>query len=85
MTTDKPIQFYGALWCGDCRRSKSFLDSHDIAYDFHNTDNDPDALLIVTNLNNGNRVIPTIVFNDGSHVTEPSNAELAQKLNIVME
>ena len=33
--------------------------------------------------NDGKRIIPTIVFEDGSILTEPSNQELARKLGTV--
>ncbi len=32
--------------------------------------------------NDGKRIIPTIEFEDGSFLVEPSNAELAQKLEL---
>jgi thioredoxin reductase (NADPH) len=36
----------------------------------------------VEELQHGGRTIPTIVFPDGSHLLEPSNAELAEKLGL---
>ena len=36
----------------------------------------------VREINDGKQIIPTIVFEDGSLLVEPSNAELAAKLNI---
>jgi len=36
----------------------------------------------VIRTNNGKRIIPTIVFADGSFLVEPSNAELANKLGL---
>ena len=32
--------------------------------------------------NDGNNIIPTIVFPDGSHLSEPSNEELAEKIGL---
>ncbi len=32
--------------------------------------------------NDGKNIIPTIVFPDGSHLSEPSNEELAKKLGL---
>ncbi len=45
-------------------------------------ESNPDALEEVLSRNDGRRVIPTIVFPDGSHLTEPSNAELASFLGM---
>ncbi|GAP62856.1 thioredoxin reductase [Ardenticatena maritima] len=76
------IRVYGALWCPDCRRSKAFLNEHQIAYEWIDIEEDADARRYVETLNDGKRIIPTIVFPDGSYLVEPSNAELAQKLGL---
>jgi hypothetical protein len=46
-----------------------------------NIDNDPQGEKYVLTANKGMRSVPTIVFQDGSILVEPSNAQLAQKLN----
>ena len=79
------ITVYGADWCGDCRRTKKFLDEQQISYHWVNTDENKDAEEFVKEKNNGNRIIPTIIFEDGSHLAEPSNAQLAEKLNISLQ
>ena len=33
-------------------------------------------------MNNGKQIVPTIVFDDGTVLVEPTNAELAEKLEI---
>ena len=76
------ITLYGAYWCPDCRRSKNFLGEHQIPYSWVDVEQDPEAEQFVIQLNNGKRIIPTIVFGDGSALVEPSNAELASKLGL---
>ncbi len=76
------IRLIGADWCPDCRRSKTFLGQHRIAYEYVNMEQNPDAAAEVERLNGGRRIIPTIVFADGSFLVEPSNDELADKLEI---
>lgn len=76
------ITVYGAHWCPDCRRSKQFLGEHQIPYAWVNIEEDGEAEQMVLALNDGRRSIPTIVFKDGSTLTEPSNAELAVKLGL---
>lgn len=78
----KKIQFFGAMWCGDCHRSKNFLDDNKIKYDFHNTDEDEKAADFVRKTNKGMSSIPTIVFPDGDILVEPTNQELGQKLGL---
>ncbi|MEO8477837.1 MAG: FAD-dependent oxidoreductase [Actinomycetota bacterium] len=76
------IELYGASWCPDCRRAKKFLADQRIAYVWHDIEQRPDLVEIVERKNDGKRTIPTIVFPDGSHLAEPSNEELADKLGI---
>ncbi len=77
-----PIVVYGANWCGDCRRSKRFLDEKKVNYTWVDVEQNPDALETVMKYNNGYQSIPTIVFPDGTVLVEPSNARLAQALGI---
>lgn len=39
-------------------------------------------MALVEQINHGKRIIPTILFPDGSILVEPSNAQLAEKLNL---
>lgn len=78
-----PITVYGAYWCPDCRRSKRFLSEHQIPYTWVDIEQNADAQAYVEQLNNGKRIIPTIVFaSEDDFLVEPSNAELAQKLGL---
>lgn len=74
---------YGTQWCGDCKRAKQFFGEQRVHYRFVDVDVDADGLAYVEEVNDGKRVIPVIVFADGSTFVEPSNAELAGKLGIV--
>lgn len=79
------ITVYGALWCPDCREAKQFLGEHQIPYHWIDIEKDKEAESVVLALNEGKRIIPTIVFEDGSILVEPSNAELASKLELRTE
>lgn len=76
------IIMYGAEWCGDCRRSKAFLNDHEVAFTYVDLERQPEAISIVLERNDGRRVIPTIVFPDGTHLTEPSDQQLMAKLGL---
>jgi thioredoxin reductase (NADPH) len=76
------IRIYGASWCPDCRRAKKFLGDQRIPYEWHDIETDPDGVRIVQERNNGNNIIPTIIFLDDSHLAEPSNEELAEKIGL---
>ena len=79
---DDVIKVYGASWCPDCRRAKRFLGDQRISFEWHDIETDPDGLRIVQERNAGNNIIPTIIFPDGSHLAEPSNEELAEKIGL---
>lgn len=78
----KEIIIYGADWCGDCIRSKAFLQMHAIPFEYVDLVKRPDAVAEVLERNQGRHVIPTIVFPDGTHLTEPSDEELGAKLGL---
>ena len=75
-------KMYGAPWCPDCRRAKQFLGEQRVHYEWIDVDKDPHGLKYVQEVNDGKQIIPTIVFDDGSILVEPTNAELATKLGI---
>jgi len=74
------IKFYSTDWCGDCIRSKALLNKLNIQFEEINVDEDKEANEYITNLQNNQRRIPTIVFEDGSFLVEPSDPELHSKL-----
>jgi len=74
------ITMYGAAWCGDCRRSKAYLDSHQVEYNYIDVEADESASDKVIEINGGQRSIPVILFPDGTHMTEPSDKDLEAKL-----
>ncbi len=79
---NEDIVMYGADWCGDCRRSKAFLDSQRIPFTYVDLESQPEQVEEVTSRNDGMQSIPVIVFADGSHLTEPTNQQLAEKLGV---
>jgi thioredoxin reductase (NADPH) len=76
------ITVYGAPWCSDCKRAKKFLGEQRIHYHWVDVEQDAAGLALVEQVNQGKRIIPTIAFEDGSTLVEPSNAELAAKLGL---
>ncbi len=83
--SEAKITVYGAYWCPDCRRSKKFLGENFVPFNWVDIEQDKDGEAFVLQKNNGKRIIPTIVFEDGSFLVEPSNAELARKLGLKTE
>jgi thioredoxin reductase (NADPH) len=76
------INVYGTYWCSDCKRSKKFLGEQRVHYEFINVEEDLEGQAFVREVQNGGMTIPTIVFEDGSVLIEPTNAQLAAKLGL---
>lgn len=77
--TRSEIIMYTTDWCPDCHRAKYLLDEYGIPYINVDVEQDSDGLAFVLQVNNGNRVVPTILFPDNSILVEPSNRQLAEK------
>ncbi len=82
MNEEKKIVMYTTNWCSDCHRAKYVLNEYGIEYENIDVEADPKGLAFVKEVNNGNRVVPTIVFPDGSILVEPTNRALAEKVGI---
>ncbi len=85
MPNPSAVTVYGATWCPDCRRAKQFLTDQRVPYTWIDLEVHPEAVAEVERRNEGKRIIPTIVFDDDTHLAEPSNDELAEKLGLSRE
>jgi len=79
-TSDEVITIYGTHWCPDCNRAKKVFARMNCPYKYVDIDQDELAREFVQTINNGFCSVPTIVFIDGSSLTEPDNYTLEQKL-----
>lgn len=70
---------YGADWCGDCTRAKQWFERNNIDYTWIDLEDEPYEIAAVIRYNKGRKSIPVVVFPDGSHLTEPTDAELDAK------
>jgi mycoredoxin len=73
-------QLFGADWCGDCRRAKSWLRRHAVPFTEFDTDADPELREQATRIAGGRTKIPVVVTPDGTVLVEPTNVELATAL-----
>ncbi|MER6524858.1 mycoredoxin [Streptomyces sp. NPDC001508] len=76
------VTMYSTTWCGYCRRLKSQMDREGIAYTEINIEQDPESAAFVEKANNGNQTVPTVLFADGSTLTNPSLAQVRQKIGV---
>ncbi|WP_139978249.1 mycoredoxin [Nocardioides litoris] len=78
--SDASFTMYTTPWCGYCHRLKSQLDHEGIAYDIVDIEQQPDAVQIVESANGGNQTVPTLVYSDGTSQTNPSLAQVKEKV-----
>jgi len=79
------IVVYSTVWCPDCKRAKKFFGEQRVKYTNIDIEKDPKGMEFVEEVNDGKHIIPTIVFPDGEILVEPSNAQLADKLDLKTE
>jgi mycoredoxin len=71
---------YSTPWCGYCHRLKGTLERDGITFSEVDIDADPVAAELVKKVNNGNATVPTLVFADGTTMTNPSPGEVKAKI-----
>lgn len=74
------LTMYSTPWCGYCYRLASQLDREGITYEVINIEQDAAAAELVRGVNGGNRTVPTVRFDDGSVLTNPSLKQVKEKL-----
>ncbi|HEY2272066.1 MAG TPA: mycoredoxin [Jatrophihabitantaceae bacterium] len=74
------LTMYTTTWCGFCARLKTQLHREGIEYDEVDIERDPAAAEFVMSVNGGNRTVPTLLFSDGTALTNPSVAEVKAQL-----
>jgi mycoredoxin len=74
------LTMYTTSWCGFCSRLKAGLQREGIEFHEVNIEVEDGAAEVVMNVNGGNRTVPTLVFPDGTALTNPSVAEVKAQL-----
>lgn len=76
------ITLYTSKWCAHALSVEGFLQKYEIPVNMINIDGDREAREELVEINGGYASVPTLVFPDGSKLTEPSFGELRDKLSI---
>ncbi|HSK27017.1 MAG TPA: mycoredoxin [Jiangellales bacterium] len=71
---------YSTPWCGYCHRLARQLDREGVEYAKVDIEREPAAADLVRSVNSGNATVPTLVFEDGSAMTNPSVAQVLAKI-----
>ena len=76
-----PLTIYSTQWCGYCHRLMKQLDREQVGYEVVDIEQDPKAADFVMSVNGGNQTVPTVVFADGTALTNPSLAQVKERLS----
>lgn len=71
---------YSTPWCGYCHRLKGQLNREGISFVEVDIEVEPGAADIVEKANKGNQTVPTLVFADGTALTNPSLKQIKAQL-----
>ena len=74
------VTMYTTTWCGYCKRLKRMMQDDGINFVEVDIEQTPGTAEIVEKVNNGNQTVPTLVFTDGTAMTNPSLAKVKEKL-----
>jgi len=80
VSSGETLTIYSTVWCGYCRRLKGQLEREGIAFVEVDIEDVPGAADLVMSVNGGMQTVPTLVFPDGSALTNPSLAEVKAQL-----
>ncbi|MGJ9404274.1 glutaredoxin domain-containing protein [Arthrobacter sp. KK5.5] len=77
---DGTVTMFTTSWCGYCRNLKRAMDADGIAYREVNIEEVAGTAEIVESFNGGNQTVPTLVFPDGTAVTNPRIEQVRERL-----
>ncbi len=75
-----PVILYGTPTCPGIPPVRGLLAQAKVPYTYTDITRDPAAAARVRAINSGNESVPTLVFPDGSSLTEPTVGQLKSKL-----
>ena len=80
MAAEQPVIMYSTTWCGYCHRLKSQMDREGIDFEVVDIERHPEAAAIVAHHNRGNHTVPTLIYPDGTSMTNPGIKDVKAKM-----
>ena len=84
-TPGAPVTMFTTQWCGYCVRLKKLMQREGIEFAEVDIENDDAAADVVMQANGGNRTVPTLLFADGTALTNPSIDQVKSQLGHLSE
>jgi mycoredoxin len=85
MTAATAVTMYTTTWCGYCFRLKKLMQREGIDFAEVDIEADAKAAEVVMSANGGNRTVPTLVFADGTALTNPNIEQVKAQLDRAAE
>lgn len=79
--TTEHVTIFFADWCPFCAKLIKNLDRTETPYELVDVEgeNTDDINAWIESVNDGNRIVPTVLYSDGTHATNPSASEVRAK------
>lgn len=79
--TTAPVTIFATDWCPFCKKLKGNLDRSETPYEIIDVEaeGNADAAAWVESVNDGNRVVPTVLYSDGTYETNPPASSVRAK------
>lgn len=74
------VTMFTTSWCGYCARLRGALTRDELSFTEVDIEANPERAEFVEHVNGGNRTVPTVLFPDGTTATNPSIAEVRERL-----
>ena len=78
------VTMYTTQWCGFCKRLKAQLARVGVEMAEIDIERDEAAAQFVESVNGGNQTVPTVLFPDGTALTNPSAAQVKKQLAAIV-
>jgi mycoredoxin len=80
MAQGSSLTMFTTTWCGYCQRLKKQMEREGIDFGEVDIEQDDGAADLVMKVNGGNQTVPTLLFPDGSALTNPTVDQIREKL-----
>ena len=80
--TNAHVTIFAADWCPFCQKLRQRLDRTETPYDIVDVEADgmDEVNVWIKSVNYGIRIVPTVLFSDGTHATNPEASAVRAKL-----
>lgn len=77
--TNQHVTIFATTWCPYCQNLLSSLSKAEVPFAGWDVEKHDDLAEWVKSVNGGNRVVPTVLYSDGTYETNPPAAVVEQK------